>query len=65
MVSWAGSGKQEGGSAIARIDTTYVQVSLRVKVKSRIMTAKHKVLGSRAVTRRNLANSREDQARSR
>lgn len=45
--------------------STYVQVSLRVNVKNMIMTQKQSALGTSDVTRRNLANSLEDHARSR
>ena len=44
---------------------TYVQSSLRVKAKKVTMVAKVSVFGTRAVIKRNFANSREDQARSR
>lgn len=44
---------------------TYVHRSLRVMAKKRIEVTKQRRLGTRAVMSRNLANSREDQARSR
>lgn len=53
------------GTCRMRGSCTYVQVSLRVKVKNMIMMAKHSVLGIRAVIRRNLANSLDDHALSR
>lgn len=53
------------GRAWGPVGYTYVQVSLRVKVKNMIIMAKHSVLGTSAVMRRNLANSLEDHALSR
>lgn len=44
---------------------TYVHRSFLVKVKKRIKVAKQRAFGIREVTSRNLASSREDQARSR
>lgn len=44
---------------------TYVQFSLRVIEKKKIMTANVKTLGTTETRTRNLANSAEDQALSR
>ena len=44
--------------------STYVHRSSRVKAKNTIEVPKHSKLGTSAVTSKNLANSREDQARS-
>lgn len=45
-------------------DCTYVQLSLRVRVKKNTMIKKVKTLGTRVTKTKNLAKSAEDQARS-
>ncbi len=56
MVRSAGGGEKR---------ETYVQRSLRVRVKKNTMVAKVMTLGTRDTMTRNLARSAEDQARSR
>lgn len=63
-VSMIRSAGREGGGE-SESEETYVQRSLRVRVKKNTMVAKVMTLGTRDTMTRNLARSAEDQARSR